>query len=235
MQDIQSMTASHSLNQKAVIFDMDGVLVDTEPIYMGVSHRILKKLGIVIPLERFHSYVGIPMKDVWSDIRKNFGLKDSVTHLLELEKEEQLRELKALDEIPIVTGVINLINEIEKRKFSLGVGSSSPRSVIELILSKTGLLNHFQAIVSAEDVVNGKPAPDIFLEVARRLRCMPPACIVIEDSPHGVAAAKSAGMKVVGFKNENSGDQNLLQADLIVKDFTGKHLRQVVHLASRPS
>lgn len=227
------MTNPLLLNRGAVIFDMDGVLVNTEPVYIDISRRLLKRLGIQMPLERLHSYVGIPAERIWSEIKQDFGLQESVKDLLQLEKEEQLRELAALDPVPIVGGVIRLVEELKNLGFYLGIGSSSSRSVIDLILAKTGLRQHFIAVVSAEEVEHGKPAPDIFLAVADRLGCVPSACVVVEDSPHGISAAKAAEMTAIGFENISSGNQDLFEADLIIKDFTDESIIKMINLACK--
>jgi HAD superfamily hydrolase (TIGR01509 family) len=229
------MTNPLLLQRSAVIFDMDGVLVDTEPVYIDISRRLLKRLGIQMPEERLHSYVGIPAERIWAEIRQDFGLQESVKDLLQVEKEEQLRELDALDRVPVVNGIMCLVAKLKNLGFYLGIGSSSSKSVIDLILAKTGLRQHFNAVVSAEEVEHGKPAPDIFIAVADRLGCIPSACLVVEDSPHGIRAAKTAGMKAVGFENISSGNQDLFEADLIIKDLTDESIIKVVDLAYEAS
>lgn len=104
--------------------------------------------------------------------------------------------------------------------------------MIDLILAKTNLRQYFDAVISAEDVANGKPAPDIFIGVAAKLGCAPTVCVVVEDSPHGIRAAVAAGMKVIGFQNINSGNQDLSEADLLINDFSDANIMKVVRLAA---
>lgn len=211
---------------------MDGVLVDTEPIYTDVNHRLLKRLGIVLPLERLLSYVGLSARHIWSEIRRDFGLRQSVEDLIQLERHALDRELVALDEIPVMPGVVTLIETLLDLNLNLGVGSSSPKRLIDRLLAKTGLRPYFKAVVSAEEVTHGKPAPDIFIAVSERLGCVPASCTVVEDSPHGIRAAQLAGMKAVGFQHTHSGNPDLSKADLIINDFSSGSIGKVVTLAT---
>lgn len=220
------------LGKSAVIFDMDGVLVDTEPIYIDINRRLLKKLGVKLPLERLLSYVGLSARQIWSEIRRDFGLGQSVEELIRLEMDELDRGLGALAEIPVMPGVITLIETLRGLNHILGVGSSSPRRLIDMILTKTQLRSYFEAVVSAEEVVHGKPAPDIFITVAARLSSNPASCAVVEDSPHGIRAARSAGMQAIGFQHTHSGNPDLSEADLVINDFSNRSIRKVVKLVN---
>lgn len=221
-----------SSNKNAAIFDMDGVLVDTEPIYTDVNRRLLKQLGVVLSQKRFHSYVGLSSAYIWSEIRRDFGLQQPVEELVRLERDELDRHLAALDEIPVMPGVVNLIETLQALHVALGVGSSSARQLIEMMLSKTGLRPYFNTVVSAEDVAHGKPAPDIFIEVSARLGCMPACCVVVEDSLHGIRAAHSAGMQAIGFQHAHSGNPDLSEAVLVINDFSSRSIEKVVKLAT---
>lgn len=221
-----------SSNKSAVIFDMDGVLVDTEPIYTDVNRRLLKRLGVVLSQKRFHSYVGLSSGYIWSEIRRDFGLRQPVEELVRLEQDELDRHLATLDEIPVMLGVVSLIETLRDLHVVLGVGSSSPGQLVDMILAKTGLRPYFNAVVSVEDVTHGKPAPDIFIEVSTRLSCMPECCVVIEDSLHGIRAARAAGMRAIGFQQAHSGNPDLSEAVIVINDFSGRSIEKVVKLAT---
>ena len=109
----------------------------------------------------------------------------------------------------------------------LALASSSPRRIIDLFTSKTSTQSYFEFLLSGEEVPNGKPEPDIFLEAARRLGAAPAECVVIEDSANGVQAAVAAGMRCIGFQNPHSGTQDLKMADLVVDHF-GKEKKKIL-------
>lgn len=115
-----------------------------------------------------------------------------------------------------IAGIRELLSALKENKIPIAVASSSPKKIINVILNKFQLEDYFKFIVSGEEVSHGKPAPDIFLETAKRLTIAPADCVVIEDSKNGSIAAKKAGMKCIGFQNLNSGNQDLTSADLIV-------------------
>ena len=142
----------------AVIFDMDGVLVDTEPIYVDICRSLFIKFGVEISKERLQSYVGIPAHRMWSEIRDDFAIEHSVDELMQSEKTEQRHRLLALNEIPMVSGVAAFIEKLHRSEIAMGVASSSSRDTIRIILKKTGLHPYFEAIISGEDVEQGKPA-----------------------------------------------------------------------------
>ncbi len=157
----------------AVIFDMDGVLVDTEPIYFGISRRLFSFLGFRIPLEEHYTFVGISATEMWGKLHKKFNLGQSVGDLMALEKQEQYRELSAITSLPPIEGIPALLETLLDRQINLSIASSSPKKIVDLILEKTNLASFFNVIVSGEEVMRGKPYPDIFLKSSKRLHVSP--------------------------------------------------------------
>ncbi len=213
---------------KSVIFDMDGVLVDTEPIYVAINRGIFKRLGVEISVEHHLSYVGNSAVRMWGEIKRDFGLVHSVEELIRDEKRAQLDRFEGLKSIPPIPGIRDLIDRLRTEGIPFAVASSSPPELIELILGKAELDQFFEVTVSGDDVEKGKPAPDIFLLAAKRLSVDPESCLVIEDSPHGVRGANAAGMITCGFLNPNSGNQDLSDADFTVDHFYGNDLKRIL-------
>lgn len=200
---------------KAVIFDMDGVIVDSEPIHFKSDILTMRHYGKHITEEELSYYIGISNPDMWKDLREKFALEVSVEELLETQfaYKKQLIGDKKLEPI---NGIKDLLDELKSRGIRIGLASSSSREFIELMLSNLGIDEYFEVVISGEEVQRGKPFPDIFIKAAQGLGVDPLDCLVIEDSGHGVKAAKSAGMKCIGFVSPNSGDQDLSLADEIV-------------------
>jgi HAD superfamily hydrolase (TIGR01509 family) len=221
------------MTRVSVIFDMDGVLADTEPVYLGIIRDLFAWHGVVVPESRLETYVGVSSESMWTEIRREFGLRQTVAELVRIEHEDQQRRLSELPHLPPVAGVEDLILALKAAGARLGVASSSSRAVIGLILERTGLARHFDTVVSGEDVARSKPAPDIFLAAAARLNAAPAGCVVIEDSTHGVRGAKAAGMRVIGYVNPNSGRQDVSGADLVVTALSARLAEQVMCLAEK--
>lgn len=212
---------------------MDGVLVDTEPIYIDITHRYLSGLGADIPKAELYSSVGIPTEITLIRLKSEYRLTESVAQLTAEEARARNRRFFEMKSYPIIDGVVELLDELKEAGFPCAIASSSSHEMISLILSRTGLAKYFDELVSGDDVPNGKPAPDIFLKAADSLSVAPSACTVIEDSPHGVKGANSAGMKTVGFQNPNSGNQDLSAADLIVDNFSPENRLLILELSRR--
>jgi HAD superfamily hydrolase (TIGR01549 family) len=205
---------------KAVIFDMDGVLIDSEPFHLVVNEKIFADLGINLSEDEYHSYIGTTHKDMWRTIKERHNLPQSVPELVNMQVSGNINYIKEEDIEPIkIKGVAELLFKIASENIKIGIASSSPTEVIELVINKLNISNYFSAIVGGEEIERGKPSPDIFLKASKRLNTDPSECIVIEDSKNGVLAAKAAGMKCIGFENPNSGNQDLGKADLIVDNF----------------
>ncbi len=204
----------------AVIFDMDGVLADTEPIYLQIMREMFAQHGAAVSEARLESYVGVTPERFWPEICRDFGLNTPVEELVRAEKEEQLRRIAAMPSIPPAPGAKELVQAARRSGAKLGLASSSSRKLIRLILERTGFSECFQAIVSGQDVANSKPAPDIFLAAATLLKAPPAKCVVIEDANAGVQGAKAAGMKVVGYVNSTSGNQDLSAADIVTTELS---------------
>lgn len=217
----------------AVVFDMDGVLVDTEPVYLDIMRGLFAEHGLVVPESRFDEYVGVSSEAMWREIKAEFKLGEAVADLVKKEQKEQERRLSALTVIPPVNGAKELIGAFQGADVKLALASSSLRMIISLILQRTGLDRCFSAVVSGEDVARSKPEPDIFLAAASQLNAIPARCVVIEDSSRGVQAAKAAGMKSIGYINPNSGQQDLSAADLVVDVLSASLAEQALALVSK--
>lgn len=133
-----------------------------------------------------------------------------------------------------VAGVTDLLDALRTINLRLAIASSSSRDMIELAMNKADLASYFEAVTNGNEVTQGKPDPEIFLVSAEKLGVPPEECIVIEDSPHGISGGKAAGMTCIGFKNPNSGDQDLSNADLTVNDFSAESIECIIKLATSP-
>ncbi len=217
---------------KAVIFDMDGVLIDSEPLHTLADNQILIDSGITAPATYFERFVGWTNQSMWEEIKKDYHIAASAEELMELQMPLKIKLLQAGDYIPI-PGIVDLLEQITGMNIPIAIASSSPRQFIEAVLEKLGLKNYVKLWLSGEEVERGKPAPDIFLKVAELLNVNPNDCIVIEDSSSGVSAAKKAGMRCIGFRNINSGNQDLSGADIIVNKIDDINIKEVISLTDR--
>jgi HAD superfamily hydrolase (TIGR01509 family) len=213
----------------AVIFDMDGVIVDSEPLYLSFNQQVFNDLGITVTPERYDKFVGVSAESMWSDIKSEYGIDKPVHELIKQEARAIHKGLAEADFGPM-PGLLTLIHELEVRNIRFAVASSSLHSVINIILSRLNIKHKFHAIVSGEDVVNGKPSPDIFLLAAKKLGVAPADCVVIEDSSHGARGAKDGGMRCVGFANPNSGNQDLSPADILIDSYSTENIETIFGL-----
>jgi HAD superfamily hydrolase (TIGR01509 family) len=185
---------------RAIIFDMDGVLLDSEPIHDRASKRVFGNLRGAAAEDiqpDLLQYRGRTEKDMWEHLRVKYGLKEDLP-LLVAEKQKTFIDVLGNTQ---VRGFAHMEPVIAKfsEKYFLAVASSSSRRVIEAVLDRLGVLYLFPIIVSGDDVARGKPEPDIFLLAADRLGIDAKDCVVIEDSTNGVRAGKAAGIRTIAF------------------------------------
>ncbi len=213
-------TLQSTLNMvRTVIFDMDGVIIDSEPIHMEIQQTLFQEFDITLSPEEYQSFIGRSSKNMWQELIQRFSLKVTVPEVLLKDKEKYHEKLRNLPGLAAIDGVTNLIDELQQRNIALVLASSSSHESINLVLSLFQLDRYFKHRISGADLKWSKPHPQIFQEAAIMVDSLPDECVVIEDSKHGVSAAKSANMHCVGFQNLNSGNQDLTAADLIITDF----------------
>lgn len=203
----------------AVIFDMDGVLVNSEPFYVEVEQTNFRQLGLKISEEEHQTYQGTATDRMWQLIKERHGIKQSLDELVKMTNSLVTPYFNSLEQMEPMSGVKNLIEKLKEKGVPLALASSSYADVIEIILQKTGLKKYFDVVVSSQMAGTSKPEPDIFLLTAKKLGMHPEKCVVIEDSTNGIKAAKAAGMYCIAFAGPGSELQDQSQADMIVADF----------------
>ncbi|MDO8486989.1 MAG: HAD family phosphatase [Candidatus Curtissbacteria bacterium] len=204
---------------KAIIFDMDGVLVDTEPLNDIHLVKYLERLGIKAPETIGERFRGSSSKVIWETLKEEYQLEKTLEELITDGRESYINFLKTSKDLKAVPGAVELVKELSRLKLKLAVASSASQKRVSTLIKIIKLHKHFPIIVSSDDVKNGKPAPDIFLRAAQKLNTAPVHCLVIEDSTHGINAAKAAGMKCIGFAGLPYNKQDLEKADIIIRDF----------------
>lgn len=199
---------------EAVIFDMDGVIVDSESHWHPTERDFIKGLtGATVEEETMKKITGMTVFDEYSLLKGIYGLSISKEEFTSSYNEMANEIYK--QKVSSIKGCLDLIKQLNISKFRLGIASSSPRSWIEIVTQRFGLSEYFDVIVSGNETERGKPDPEIFLKASQKLGKNPNKCLVIEDSENGVLAAKAAGMKCIGFKDHKSC-QDLGKADYIV-------------------
>lgn len=208
--------SSFSDADRAVIFDMDGVIVDSEPRHERAYLEVVRRLGYGETHGlRFENYIGRSDKELWIDFIELHKPTLTLEQLLALKRQRVLEILRL--EQPLFEGLPDLIRKLSLR-YKLGLASGSERPIIEEVLRIDGLSRYFQAVVSGSEVAHGKPAPDIFLRTAELLRVAPEACWVVEDSKPGIAAARAAGMKAIAISNTHPAAE-LIDATHVVSTY----------------
>jgi HAD superfamily hydrolase (TIGR01509 family) len=200
---------------EAVVFDLDGVIVDSEHVWDEVRQRLAEERG-----GRWHDRASRDMMGMssleWSRYMHDvIGLAEPPEQI----NAEVVRRLVAMysEELPLLPGAVEAVEALAAR-WPLALASSSNRELIDLVLSISGLERLFAATVSSEEVARGKPAPDVYLEAARRLDVRAERCAAVEDSENGILSAKAAGMRVVAIPNPQypPADDALAAADLVL-------------------
>lgn len=204
---------------KAIIFDLDGVIVDTEPLNKQCARQFLIDLGVKDPPPLNVNLQGLNTKAYWTAIKAGYKLPQPVEELAARWRPTYLSFLENLDQIPVIPGIPELIDYLLKAKYRLAIASSANPVRVKLILEKVQLHHPFSVIVDGDSYKHSKPAPDCFLLAASRLGVTPDECIVIEDSTNGVEAAKAAHIRCIAYGGSDHNNDDLSQADVIIKDF----------------
>lgn len=221
---------SHKMNDFAVIFDMDGVIVNSEPLHQECEREIFQDLDIVLSQEEHDRFLGVSGSDMWKQIIDRFDLKESVEHLIEIQNDCFIKKLESSKPLPIIKGVKTLIQSLSENQVVIMLASSSSQRLVSEVLRLSKLNNYFTYVISGSEVTNSKPSPDIFFKAAMAGGINPDKCVVIEDSENGITAAKRAGMKVIGFLNGFNAEESVSNADLIVSDFSEISLKTLNEL-----
>jgi len=213
---------------KAIIFDMDGVISDTIGHHTSAESVVLSKYGIhYSPDEIIKKFNALPDHEFYKILFSEIGKEPD---LEKLDKEKFIVFKKLADEKLIATpGAITLIYVLSKNNFLLGVASSAPSKIVDLVLTKLQIKKKFKSITTPEDVKKGKPFPDSFLYTAKKLGVSPQECLVIEDAPRGIEAAKKSGMKCIAIATTHNA-KDLQGADKIINSFEELTLQMIESL-----
>lgn len=219
---------------RAVNFDMDGLMVDTEYLHHKSFSAVLKKHEIT-PKPNKQGVIhisGVSAEANWERFMREHSFSADIHKLTDMKNKAQESLLQ--QEVRAMPGLGELIKDLKKRHIKIAIASSSVRNHINLITDSLRLTEYFDAIVSGEDIEQGKPAPDIYLRAAGELGVSPGECCALEDAMNGVRAAKSAGMKVVAVPNNFTQHENFDQADALVPTLLAVNAKLLSKLSQPP-
>ncbi|CAM4162377.1 HAD family hydrolase [Flavobacterium weaverense] len=218
---------------QTVIFDMDGVIVDTEPVHRYAYFKQFQELNIDVTEEMYTSYTGFSTRNTFQRLKEVFTIEQEVEDLIQRKRTIFNDAFDNKEDLELLEGVEQLIIDLHKNGMQLILASSASKVTIERVFSRFKLYDYFTHLVSGEDFPKSKPDPAIF-EHAVTLSIAPKMnCIVIEDSTNGIKAAKAAGIFCVGYNSIHSEAQDLTQADLIVNHFNELDFNTVTNIHSK--
>ncbi|MCP2024902.1 HAD superfamily hydrolase (TIGR01509 family) [Flavobacterium sp. HSC-32F16] len=205
---------------KTVIFDMDGVIVDTEPVHRYAYYKQFSELNIEVPEEMYTSFTGFSTRNTFQALKGNFpSIEHEVEDLIQRKRNLFNDAFDTKEDLYLLEGVDDLIKDLYKSGIQLILASSASKVTIERVFTRFNLHQYFSHIVSGEDFPQSKPNPAIFIHAASLSTAPKDQCIIIEDSTNGVKAAKAAGIYCVGYNSDHSFMQDLTEADMVINNF----------------
>jgi HAD superfamily hydrolase (TIGR01509 family) len=202
---------------KAVIFDMDGLIADTESIESKALEKILREYGKTPHYQKnglIHR-IGLAGNETWIDIKNKYGITEDIDVLRTRKRE--IFETLIKEGFQSFDGLYELLDELKKNNFKLAVASNRFINHIYLILEELNIKEYFDTIIGPSETRKHKPHPDIYLETAKQLTIKPQECLALEDTEHGIQSAHSAGMKVIAIPNKFTKDNDFSKANMVVK------------------
>lgn len=206
--------------KKAVIFDMDGTLVDSMGVWKDIDVEYLGKIGFSVPSDLQKSIEGMGFTEVAVYFKKRFQIKDSIEEIKQ--NWQNMAMEKYCSEVPLKPGVEKFLPYLKEQGILMGIASSNDRILIEETMKSHEILQYFDCIVTACEVKKGKPAPDVYLKAAEKLGIAPEECLVFEDIEVGILAGKNAGMQVCAVEDDYSLPQKKEKraaADYYITDY----------------
>ncbi len=213
--------------KKAVIFDMDGIIIDSEPLWEKAEIMLINQKGITYSSSYREKIVGLNQNDSVKLLKKTFNLKSSIESIYEERINILLNIYK--EKLTLVPGIHKLLEEVKSHNLTIGLASGSPMKVIEFVLDRFKIKHYFSAVVSADCTEKGKPAPDSYLKAASITKTRPPDCVGIEDSINGVKSVKNAGMFCIAVPHPDLDINKYEEADLIFQKVSEININSILN------
>lgn len=222
---------------KAVLFDCDGVIADSEHMHLALFQEVLKSRGIQVSKEQYmERYLAMDDRGCFQAVYRDNGKTLTEDEMAKMIAEKTvLYKKKAAESLVILPGVVEFVMAVSQ-KYPLAMASGALRDEVMLMIDTAGIKHYFDAVVAAEDVKNGKPAPDAYLKALEELNkkypgrnLQPAECLVVEDSKHGIVSAHKAGMKCVAVCSSYTPEE-LAAADKVVPVLTAARVRVLEEL-----
>jgi beta-phosphoglucomutase family hydrolase len=209
---------------QAVIFDMDGTVVDTTDLEYKAWHQMMQEQGVEFSYEEYIQVLGAKGSEI---VKNHLDWDEEAIKKILTNKERYFKQLVEQQGLKLISGVENVLQAIQRIPLKMALATGASRSKLEFILEKFPIAHYFDAIITADDTHTGKPDPEVFLNAAKKLGVPPDNCIVMEDARNGAEAAKKANMICIAITTTRSQDQ-LQQADLIINGYEELDIRSFI-------